>query len=175
MGFFDKFKKAEPAKPAPITVETVPTAVYAPVAGEGVEQASLPDQVFASGVMGKAYGIKPEGGVIYAPVAGTITATTDTLHAVGLSTDDDIEVLIHVGVDTVNMKGEGFTGFIEKGQRVVAGEPLMTFDSEKIKKAGYDDTVIVVITNTDDLAKVEPIAAKHVDAGEKIFDVKVAD
>lgn len=171
MGFFDKFKKTEPAKPATIAVEAVPTAVYAPVSGNGVAMESLPDPVFASGVMGKAYGIEPEDGVIYSPVAGTISATTGTLHAIGVSTDDGIEVLIHVGVDTVNMKGEGFTGFIEKGQHVVAGEPLMTFDRDKIKQAGYNDIVIVVITNTDDLAKVEPIAAVHVVAGEKIFDV----
>ncbi|MEE1273041.1 MAG: PTS glucose transporter subunit IIA [Olegusella sp.] len=172
MGLFDKFKKAaKPAKPAAITVEAAPTAVYAPVPGTGVAMADLPDPVFASGAMGKAYGIVPTEGVVYAPVAGTITATTQTLHALGLASDDGIEVLIHVGVDTVNMKGDGFTGFVKQGDHVAAGEPLMTFDIAKIKKAGYATDVITVITNTDEFKSVEPAAPAEVAAGAKIFDV----
>lgn len=173
MGFFDKFKKAaDPVKPAAVTVATVPTAVYAPVAGAGMKMADIPDAVFASGAMGQAYGVKPSGDTVYAPVTGVVTATTPTLHALGLRTDDGIEVLIHVGVDTVEMKGDGFAGFVEKDQRVVAGEPLMTFDSAKIAAAGHSDVVITVVTNTDDLKSVASVEAGEVKAGDKIFDVE---
>ena len=172
MGLFDKFKKpAAPAKPTAITVEAVPTAVYAPTPGAGVAMADLPDPVFASGAMGKAYGIVPTEGVVYAPATGTITATTPTMHALSIHTDDGIDVLIHVGVDTVNMKGDGFTSFVEKDAHVVAGEPLMTFDIAKIKKAGYATDVITVITNTDEFKSVEPVESAEVAAGAKIFDV----
>ncbi len=172
MGLFDKFKKpAAPAKPAAVTVEAVPTAIYAPTPGAGEAMADLPDPVFASGAMGKAYGIVPSEGVVYAPVTGTISATTPTLHALGLASDDGIEVLIHVGVDTVNLKGDGFTSFVKQGDHVVAGEPLMTFDIAKIKKAGYATDVITVITNTDEFKSVEPVEPAEVAAGAKIFDV----
>ncbi len=171
MGFFDRFKKVEPMRPPALFVTASATEVLSPVSGEGVAMVSLPDPVFAGGVMGVAYGVEPTDDVIYAPVSGIVTATTATLHAVGLCSDTGVEVLIHVGVDTVNMKGDGFAGFVEKGQHVAAGEPLMTFDRAKIRQAGYSDTVIVVITNTDDLAKVEPVAPAHVSSGEKIFEV----
>lgn len=174
MSFLDRFKKAKSARPASLSVTASATEVLAPVSGEGVAMASLPDSLFAGGAMGTAYGVEPTEGIIYAPVSGTVTATTATLHAMGLCSDAGVEVLIHVGVDTVNMKGDGFAGFVEKGQRVAAGEPLMSFDRAKIRQAGYPDTVIVVITNTDDLARVEPVAPAHVSAGEKIFEVASA-
>lgn len=174
MGFFDKFKKkaAAPApKPQAVHIEEQADKVYAPANGTGVAMADLPDPVFAGGAMGQAYGVNPSEGVVYAPVSGEITVTTPTLHALGLLSDDGIEILIHVGVDTVEMKGDGFTGFVEKGQHVVAGEPLMTFDRDKIAKAGHPDVVITVVTNGDDYTSVTPIDAKPISAGEPIITV----
>jgi glucose-specific phosphotransferase system IIA component len=176
MGFLDKlFGKstpaATPAKPAPVTVDAVPQAVFAPANGTGVAMKDIPDPVFSAGAMGVAFGVKPSDGVIYAPVTGTITATTPTLHAVGLTSADGIEVLIHVGVDTVEMKGDGFTGFVERGQSVVAGEALMKVDLAKIAAAGHPDVVITVITNSDEYASIEPAEPTALSAGDKIFTV----
>lgn len=178
MGILDKlFGKAAsraqaPAKPDAIAVEADPTGVYAPCDGELVHMADLPDPVFASGAMGVAVGVKPSRGTVYSPVSGTITVTTGTLHALGVRSDAGIDILIHVGVDTVNMKGEGFYGFVEQGQHVAAGEPLMVADLPKIAEAGYDDTVIVVVINTDEYASVTPATTGPVTAGEQVMAVE---
>ena len=170
MGFLDKlFGSKKPAKPEAISVTTEKGAVYAPVAGKVEAMENIPDPVFASGAMGPCVGIWPVDGNVYAPVSGTVTANMP--HAFGFLGDDGVEVLIHVGVDTVNMKGDGFTGFVKQGDHVAAGEPLMTFDIAKIKKAGYATDVITVITNTDEFKSVEPAAPAEVAAGAKIFDV----
>lgn len=154
MGFFDRFKKAAaPAKPEAITTEYAPGVVAAPVAGTLDAMEASPDPVFAGKAMGDGCIVKPSGEVVYAPVAGTVTASMP--HAVGLMGDDEAEVLIHIGIDTVNMKGEGFTVHVAKGDHVEAGTPLVSFSKAAIKKAGYDDTVMCIITNTDDYATVE--------------------
>ena len=110
--------------------------------------------------------IKPEIDTIYSPVDGEVTVTTGTLHALGLMGDNGVEILIHVGIDTVEMRGDGFTGFVNKGDRVKAGQALMTFDRSKIIAAGKQDDVIMVVTNTTDLPKVEPVSPQHINAGE---------
>ena len=162
---------AAPPRPEALRIAVSPAGVYAPASGELAAMADIPDPVFASGAMGPAVGIAPSEGVIYAPVSGTITVTTGTLHAVGLRSDAGIEILIHVGVDTVNMKGDGFTGFVEQGQSVAAGEPLMVVDLEKVAQAGYSDMVIVAVTNASAFARFETVAAGSVSAGEQIMDV----
>ncbi|MDD5800473.1 MAG: PTS glucose transporter subunit IIA [Coriobacteriales bacterium] len=171
MGLFDRFKKkaesAKPAKPADIEVATSADSVSAPVAGKLVAMEDIPDPVFASGAMGKAVGIWPNEGVVYAPVSGSITAGMP--HAVGFMSDDDVEVLIHVGIDTVEMKGDGFRMFVERGQHVKAGQVLMTFDRDKIAKAGYKDIVITVITNSDSFSSVDTHEPGEVQAGQQVF------
>lgn len=173
MGLFDRFKKkaepAKPAKPADLDVTASADAVSAPVSGKLVAMEDIPDPVFASGAMGKAVGIWPNEGVVYAPVSGSITAGMP--HAVGFMSDDDVEVLIHVGIDTVEMKGDGFRMFVERGQHVKAGQVLMTFDRDKIAKAGYKDIVISVITNSDNFSSVTPHEPAEVAAGEKVFTI----
>lgn len=168
---FGEVDEQEPApeRPAPVSVEEVAGGVYATCTGELLAMEDIPDRIFAAGVMGTAIGIKPSEGVIYAPVDGVVTLTTGTLHALGLATDDGMQILIHAGVDTVNMKGEGFYGFVRKGQRVSAGEPLMTMDLDKIAEAGYSDVAITVITNSDDYAEVIPAAAGQVGAGSCVM------
>lgn len=171
MGFFDRFKKkadaAKPAKPADIEVAASADAVSAPVTGKLVAMEDIPDPVFASGAMGKAVGIWPSEGVVYAPVSGSITAGMP--HAIGFMSDDNVEVLIHVGIDTVEMKGDGFKMFVERGQHVKAGQALMTFDRDKIAKAGYKDIVITVITNSDDFTGIDLHEPGEVAAGDKVF------
>ena len=136
MGFFDKlFGGKEPAKPAVESVATEEAAgvVCSPVAGTPVRLSEVPDPVFGGGMMGKGCGVKPSEGVAYAPVSGEITAAFPTGHAYGLKADDGVEVLIHIGMDTVGMNGKGFKIIAQQGSRVAAGDPLGTFSSADIK------------------------------------------
>lgn len=124
--------------------------IYAPITGNVIERGAIPDETFASGVLGDGVGIEPEEGVVTAPCDGEISSTTDTCHAVGITGPEDMEILIHVGIDTVNMKGDGFKLFVKEGDKVKAGQKLMTFDIEKIKAAGYSTTTAVLLTNSED-------------------------
>jgi glucose-specific phosphotransferase system IIA component len=158
-----------PTRPSSVEVDKVEGGVYAACAGTLMRMEDLPDPVFASGAMGMAVGVKPSEGVVYAPVSGYVTIVTGTLHALGLTADDGIQVLIHVGVDTVNMKGDGFCCFVKKGQHVRAGEALMTMDLDKIAEAGYSDVTITVVTNSDDYASVVQAAPGGVAAGSLVM------
>lgn len=169
MGLFDVFKKKEAAVPENIEVKAAENTVFAPTDGKVIALTDVADPVFSSGALGEGLGILAESdGVhtIYAPVSGKISATTSTLHAIGLTSKDGVEVLIHVGIDTVEMQGDGFTSFVKEAQEVVAGQALMTFDIDKIKAKGYDPTVIMAITNSSDFKEVKPVAATSVHAGE---------
>lgn len=160
-----KEKEASPAKAedapkaAPIpTVDCQPGTVYAPVAGTVyapvagtvIPNQEIPDETFAAGVLGQGVGIQPSDGIVIAPFDGEISSVTDTHHAVGVSSPDGMELLIHVGVDTVAMNGDGFTCFVQEGQQVKAGDKLIAFDRAKIAAAGHPDVVVVLVTNSDD-------------------------
>ena len=157
--------KAEPApetKPAgpALTVPTVSVIrcaagqVLQPVEGNVIARESIPDDTFASGVLGDGIGVEPTAEVVVAPFDGTVSSVAESHHAVGLESNG-MELLIHVGVDTVNMAGDGFTCLVAEGDEVKAGQPLIRFDRQKIKAAGYSDTVAVLLTNSDDLEGVE--------------------
>lgn len=132
------------------SVECRPGEVYAPVSGKAIPSEEIPDATFAAGVLGRGIGIEPSEGVIVAPFDGEISSVTDTKHAVGIASLDGMELLIHVGVDTVSMNGDGFTCLVQEGQTVRAGERLITFDRAKIAAAGHPDVVVVLVTNSDD-------------------------
>lgn len=134
------------------------TIIYAPVSGKVICREDIPDETFASGIMGEGVGIKPEEEIIVAPFDGEITSVVDTGHAVGLTSYDGVELLIHVGVDTVKMQGDGFQVFVTEGQKVKTGEKLLKFDRDKIRKAGYSDTTAVLVTNSDDYSSVKTVA-----------------
>lgn len=150
----------EEKKEAPIAAPTVSVIrcdageILQPVPGKVIDREEIPDETFAGGILGDGVGIVPEKGVVVAPFDGVVTSIFDTKHAVTLE-KDGMELLIHVGVNTVNMQGDGFTGFVEDGQEVKAGQKLIEFDSQKIKDAGYSDVVAVLLTNSDDLEGVE--------------------
>ena len=114
--------------------------------------------MFAAETMGPSVGIEPTDGNVYAPFDGTVQMVFPTNHAVGLLSDDGVEVLIHVGVDTVNMEGEGFAGFVTQGDKVTKGQKLLTFDRSAIKDAGYSDTVVLIVTNKDAVGKIDKAA-----------------
>lgn len=112
---------------------------------------------------GRGIAVEPSGEVAYAPVTGTVSAAMP--HAVGITADDGAEVLVHVGIDTVEMAGSGLTCLVTQGVRVSAGDPIASFSREKIAAAGKKDTVFVVVTNTGDFAEVDSAADGPVDAG----------
>lgn len=150
MGLFDKLFKKEQA----IDVTTEKNTLYLPIEGEVISLEEIGDGVFSSEVLGKGCGIKPAEETVYAPANGTISSVAETKHAVGILTDDGVEVLIHVGMDTVDMNGEGFEVLVKPDQKVKCGQPMLKFSMSKIKAAGHPTTTAFVVTNTDDMGEV---------------------
>ena len=145
---------AAPEIPAVSVIRCAAGTVLQPVKGTVIARDQIPDDTFASGVLGDGVGIQPEDELVVAPFDGTISSVAESQHAVGIESNG-MEMLIHVGVDTVNMQGDGFSCLVKEGDEVKAGQPLIRFDREKIKAAGYSDTVAVLLTNSDDLEGVE--------------------
>lgn len=169
MGLFDIFKKVVgPAKAQPVKAAYAAGVVCSPASGELVQLSETTEPLFSSEAMGKGVAIRPSTGTIYAPVSGAVTAIIASQHAVGMLADDGAEVLVHVGVDTVEMKGDGFVCHVAQGDRVSAGDPILVFSKEKIAAAGFDDTVFMVVTNTDDYAEVAPAPDGPVEAGSVV-------
>ena len=155
--------------PAALQNETLVT----PIVGDVVALADVNDPVFSSGAMGQGIAVKPSQGVVYAPADAEVSIAFPTGHAFGLKTTDGAEVLIHVGIDTVSMNGEGFEAKVAQGDKVKAGDVLGTFDSNKIAAAGLDDTTMVIVTNTADYASVAPVATGSVAKGDVVIEVKI--
>ena len=126
-----------------------------PTPGKVIPYTDIADPTFASGALGQGVGVEPEEGVVYAPMDGEISSVADSKHAIGITGENDQELLIHVGVDTVEMKGDGFNTLVEEGQQVKKGQKIMEFDIQKIKAAGHPDTVVVLLTNSDDYEDVK--------------------
>ena len=176
MGFFDKFKKkeAEPVKPAaprPIATAMGEGVLCAPVSGKVIPMTEVPDPVFSAETLGKGCAIWPEDGVVYSPAMGTVTVTMG--HAVGMTTDDGIEVLVHIGVDTVNLQGKGFTGYVVQDDSVVPGQAIISMDRQVIADAGYKDCVVIAVSNTADYSSVEMLVepGSTVSAGDAVVKV----
>lgn len=134
--------------------------LQSPAAGTVIPLADMKDEAFASGAMGPGAAVIPEKGVVYAPDDAKITMLFDTKHAVGLLTKDGAEVLIHIGVDTVQLNGEGFTAHVQAGSKVKKGDKLISFDKNFVEEKGYDTTIAVLITNADEYQKVLAIPGK---------------
>ena len=129
--------------------------IYAPVKGEAIELTEVKDETFASEVLGKGIAIRPEEGVVYAPFNGTVSALFPTLHAIGLMDETGrADILIHIGMNTVELNGEGFESCCQMGDTVKKGQPLIRFDLERIKAKGYDVTTPVIVSNTDNFAQI---------------------
>ena len=121
-----------------------------PVAGKVIPYDEIPDPTFASGALGVGIGVEPDEETVYAPMDGTISSVAESKHAIGISGAGDMELLIHVGVDTVEMNGDGFRPLVSEGDTVKKGQKILTFSKAKIKAAGHPDTVVVLLTNSDD-------------------------
>lgn len=151
-----------------LTVETI----LSPIVGSIVDLKDVNDPVFSSGAMGQGIAVKPSEGVVYAPADAEVTIAFATGHAYGLKTENGAEILIHVGIDTVSMNGEGFNQQVAQGDKVKAGDVLGTFDATKIAAAGLDDTTMVIVTNTADYVSVTPVAEGAVTKGEAVIELK---
>lgn len=146
--------------------------ILAPIKGEvkPIEESS--DAAFASGALGKGVVILPEEGKVYAPVTGTVTVLFPSLHAIGITSDAGVELLIHIGINTVQLNGEGFTAHIKQGDQIKQGQLLVEFDMNKIKEAGYTLETPVLVTNYADLKEVKNTNASSVQLQETLMEVK---
>lgn len=142
------------------------TDLVAAATGRAIELAEIDDPVFSSGAMGKGLGIVPIDGTVYAPISGKVVTAMASGHAFGIRSETGVEVLVHVGVDTVQMNGEGFAPRVAKGDTVEAGQPILTFDRAAVAAAGYADTVITIITNSGSFDTITPVTGRDLTAGE---------
>ena len=145
----------EEAEHAPVIISSSAGKIYAPVSGKIVPYTEIPDATFAAGTLGEGVGIEPDTEIILAPYDGTISSVAETKHAIGITGENDQEVLIHVGIDTVQMNGDGFTPLVKEDDQVKKGQPILRFSKEKIAKAGHSDMVCVLLTNSDDYEDVK--------------------
>ena len=166
----DRFVEEAVTGTVPATLQD--ETIISPIVGQAVALENVNDPVFSSGAMGQGIAVKPSEGVVYAPADAEVTIAFATGHAFGLKTANGAEILIHVGIDTVSMNGDGFEKKVAQGDKVKAGDVLGTFDSAKIAAAGLDDTTMVIVTNTADYASVTPVATGAVAKGDAIIEVK---
>lgn len=145
--------------------------LVSPLSGNVVALENVNDPVFSSGAMGKGLAVKPSEGVVYAPADAEVTIAFETGHAYGLKTASGAEILIHIGIDTVSMNGNGFEKLVAAGDKVKAGTPIAKFDVAKIAEAGLDDTTMVIVTNTADFAEVSPLAEGTIAHGDNFMKV----
>jgi len=145
MSLFSRFKgKQEDAN-----------TIYNPISGKVIPLSQVNDPVFAQEMMGKGFAIVPENGRVVSPINGTVMTVFPTKHAIGLKSDTGVEILIHVGLDTVNLNGDHFKAHVKDGSKIKVGDALLQFDIPKIQAAGYDVTTPVVVTNSGDYPNLE--------------------
>lgn len=152
--------------------ETGLVTIGSPLKGDILPLNEIHDDVFASGAMGPGVAVVPKEGKVYAPEDGTVSMLFDTLHAIGFTTEQGAEILIHVGMDTVKLDGKYFTPHTESGANVKKGELLLEFDMEKIKHAGYELVTPVIITNAEDMGEVQAVTSGSVMPGDTILQIK---
>ena len=163
MGFLNNlFGKKEKEK-------TAANVIYSPLKGSVVPLSEVGDPVFSEGMMGPGVGIVQDEGKLHSPVDGEIIVALHTGHAVGLKTSDNMEVLIHIGIDTVKMNGDGFKVHMKEGDKVKAGDLLISFDMEKIIASGYKTTTMVVVSNAEEFGTMSGEASGNVKVGDKLF------
>lgn len=165
MGLFDKLfgKKEE--------VNLNPNHIYAPMAGEAVAITEVPDPTFAEGLLGNGIAIKPTDGKVYAPFNGSVETMFDTGHAVALVSDSGIELLIHVGLETVSLNGSAFQVKVKDGQKIRKGDLLFTADLKAIEAAGLPTITPVLVCNSDDYATVNTTIGKTVSNADVAIEV----
>lgn len=164
-------KKSNEVKEDIETNEKQEINVVSPLNGELHELKDIEDGVFSEGILGNGIAIVPHDNKVFSPVNGIVTATFDSGHAVGITSNDGIEILVHVGIDTVQMDGKGFNYSVEKGQKVSVGELLLTFDIDLIKSSGYNTITPVIITNSSEMGDILTISNGNVHVGDSIIKI----
>jgi glucose-specific phosphotransferase system IIA component len=151
-----------------------PGVIYAPVEGTIIPRVSIPDDIFACGALGDGVGIESTGKVktAAAPIDGTVSTIASTKHAIGILSEDGIEVLVHVGIDTVSMEGKGFKVHVQEGQKVKAGQPLVTFSAKEIQLAGHNPLVIVLVCNDQNFPDLDVMKSGSANLLEPIMKWK---
>lgn len=145
------------------------TIITSPVKGKLVPLAEVPDPTFSEEILGKGVAIIPETGEIYAPVDGTITVLIETLHAISITADNGVEILIHIGLETVSLKGKGFTSHIKQDDHVKRGDLLITVDLDVLRDAGKNSIVPVIICNSDAYSEIKPSEAGVINKNDTIL------
>ena len=146
--------------------------VISPVKGDLIPITDVNDDVFSTKMLGDGFAIEPIDGAVVAPLSGKITTLFPTKHALGITTDKGLEVLIHMGIDTVELKGAPFDVFVKMNQEIKAGDKLAQIDLDKIKQAGLSDTIIVVYTNMDLLNSVSDVDPRPILAGDVVQEIE---
>ena len=165
--------KAESSPEVQAADSSAPVTITSPLAGEVKELSQATDPVFAQGLMGRGVVIVPSQGELVSPVNGRVTVFFPTKHAIGILSDEGVEILMHIGMDTVNLEGKGFEGYVSQGDKVKVGDKLISFDIDMIKKAGYVTETPVIITNSDSY-QVEELEQlpRAVERGSQLMNVK---
>ncbi|WP_080146658.1 beta-glucoside-specific PTS transporter subunit IIABC [Marinilactibacillus piezotolerans] len=145
--------------------------LVSPMTGKAIDLVQIDDGMFSEEILGKGIAIRPSDGTVTSPINGTVTATFDSKHAIGLTTTSGLEILIHVGIDTVQLAGEGYHYLVEQGQKVSAGEPLLSVDLDFVTKKGYDTVTPIVITNSADYGDILNLSNTEVTPGDQIIKV----
>lgn len=164
---------AEGEQVIPATTIASNESLVAPMVGEFIELSEVPDEVFASGMMGNGFAIKPTGDTVYAPFNGVVKMQMPSKHAIGLLSDNGVEVLIHVGLDTVKLDGKPFNYLIEEGQTFKTGDALLTFDTAAIEAAGCSTITPVIVTNSDKVTEFIFKKTDHIELGEQVANLEL--
>ena len=167
----DKAVKAQDDKEEMLKISCEAGTVYSPMTGTVIAREEIPDETFAAGVLGDGVGIVPGINEVRAPFDGTVSSIFDTRHAVGLTSPDGMEMLIHVGINTVELGGKYYEAFVKEGDAVTAGQLLIRFDGDQIRKAGYDITTAVLVCNSDDYASLKVEKTGNIQALDRLMSV----
>lgn len=166
MSLFDSLKPKKSESQGPVIAGAVTAGVFVPMA-------EIPDEAFAMGALGPCCGIEPLEGTICAPFDGKVVSVIqDSKHALGLAGSGGVELLIHVGIDTVNMKGDGFTLYVKEGQKVRKGQQLLTVDLRRVREAGYPTVVIMAVMNSDQFGGVTWLAEGELKQGDDVLRIE---
>lgn len=172
MGLFSKLmKKEEKKEERTISIREEAGCVYSPVNGRAAALESLDDGMFSEKILGDGAAVTPSDGEFVSPVTGTVETAFPTGHAYGIRTDSGLEILIHIGIDTVALNGKGFQARVQQGQKVKAGDPIASVDLDTVRNAGYPvETMVIVTSGNGILERIS--AAAQVSAGDKLFKVE---
>lgn len=168
LGFDDPVEESKEEQPS---INENIHSIQSPINGQMISLDQVNDEMFSGEVLGKGVAIMPNVGKVYAPASGSISATFATKHAIGMTTDSGIDILIHVGVDTVKLEGKPFIQHVEKGEHVKKGDLLLEFDMNQIQEAGLDVTTMVVVTNTKDYLEIIPTKKEQVTIHDNLLTV----